>query len=238
MKIIGHRGAAGLALENTLDSFKAAIEAGVDAIEFDIRITKDGKLVLSHDSHLGRVSKKSAKITESSLAILRQVKLNNGKAIVTLAEALEKTKEIPLIIEPKESEWAEPLTSFLKQQKDISHCKVISFNHQELYAFHLLMPKVPVFALEHTKPFEVIRIAKVLGFTGIDINFWLLNPLTYYLARYHKLEVIVYTVNSPWIASFLRFMYPRISITTDVPDRLQFLRKVKRLRKARSRHSQ
>lgn len=232
MKIIGHRGAAGLALENTLESIKAAIEAGVDAIEFDIRITKDGKLVLSHDRHLGRVSKKSASITESSLAILQQVKLNNGKAILTLAEAIKNTKEIPLIMEPKEGDWAKPLASFLKKQKDISHCKVISFNHHELYAFHVLMPSVPVFALEHTKPFEVIRIARTLGFTGIDVNFWLLNPLTYYLARYHKLEIIVYTVNRPWIARFLHFMYPGISITTDVPDQLQFLRKVKRRRKA------
>ena len=231
MKIIGHRGAAGLALENTLESIKAAIEAGVDAIEFDVRITKDGKLVLSHDRHLGRVSKKSARITESSLAILRKVKLNNGKAIVTLSEAIKNTKEIPLIIEPKESDWATPLANFLRAQEDISNCKVISFNHDELHAFHTLLPKVPVFALEHTKPFEVIRVAKTLGFTGIDINFWLLNPLTYYLARYHKLEIIVYTVNRPWIAKFLNFLYPGISITTDVPDQLQFLRKVKRRRK-------
>ena len=231
MKIIGHRGAAGLALENTLESIKAAIEAGVDAIEFDVRITKDGKLVLSHDRDLGRVSKKSANITESSLAILRQVRLNNGKAILTLAEAIKNTKEIPLIMEPKEGDWASPLAEFLRQQDDISNCKVISFNHRELYAFHLLMPKIPVFALEHTKPFEVIRVAKVLGFTGIDINFWLLNPLTYYLARYHKLEIIVYTVTRPCIAKFLNFLYPGISITTDVPDQLQFLRKVKRRRK-------
>lgn len=231
MKIIGHRGAAGLALENTLESIKAAIDAGVDAIEFDIRITKDGKLVLSHDRHTGRISKRSAHITENSLAALRKIKLNNGMTITTLSEAVIKTKDIPIIVEPKDGGWAEPLAYFLLARNYIRNYRVISFNHDELSAFHKLMPKVPVYALEHTRPFEVIRVAKKSGFTGIDINFWLLNPLTYYLARFHKLEIIVYTVNHPWIAKFLDFLYTGISITTDVPDQLQFLRKVQRRRR-------
>lgn len=224
MKVIGHRGAAGLALENTIESIGAAIQAGVDAIEFDIRITKDGELVLSHDKHLGRVSKKSPRITESSLANLKTIRLHNGEEIVTLSEAIRIAKGMPLIIEAKKAGWAKPLAAFLKRQPTVKNYKVISFNHRELYTFHQLMPNVPVFALEDTKPFDVIRTAKVLGFTGIDINFWLLNPFTYYLARYHKLKIMVYTVNKPWIARFLRLLYPAISVTTDVPHQLQFLR--------------
>ena len=47
--IIGHRGAAGLAPENTLSAFKRACEIGVDAIELDALLTADGKIVVHHD---------------------------------------------------------------------------------------------------------------------------------------------------------------------------------------------
>lgn len=56
MKIIGHRGAAGLALENTLESLRAGINAGAHSIEFDVRLTKDGEVVLCHDSDLKKIS--------------------------------------------------------------------------------------------------------------------------------------------------------------------------------------
>jgi glycerophosphoryl diester phosphodiesterase len=47
---IGHRGAAGLEPENTLRSFRRAEEEGVDALELDLRVTRDGHLVVLHDA--------------------------------------------------------------------------------------------------------------------------------------------------------------------------------------------
>lgn len=231
MKIIGHRGAAGLALENTTESITVAVRAGVEAVECDIRVTKDGNLVLIHDRHLGRVSDDSRDVRKHSLTALRKIRLHNGEKIPTLREAIKAADGTPLVIEGKESGWARPLAAFLKKTDRQLDCCVISFNHQELYTFSTLMPDVAVYALENTKPFEVIRVARLLGFDGIDINFWLLNPVTYALARYHKLDIIVYTINKPWIARFVRLLYPRISITTDVPDQMQFLRKKLRKKK-------
>ena len=62
MKIIGHRGAAGLALENTLPSLELARLLGVHAIEFDVRKTKDNRLVLCHDADLSDISNSDAKV--------------------------------------------------------------------------------------------------------------------------------------------------------------------------------
>ena len=62
MKIIGHRGAAGLELENTLPSIRMAIELGVDGVEFDVRITADRQLVLCHDDNTSRMSNVDKKI--------------------------------------------------------------------------------------------------------------------------------------------------------------------------------
>lgn len=223
MKVIGHRGAAGLALENTIESIKAAKLAGVDAIEFDVRLTSDGHFVLCHDDTLGRVSKHDRHIKEVAAEHIETIKLHNGEKLPTLTEALDAVGETTAIIEAKGAGWAKPLAKFLESYSDRAII-VISFNHDELSTFAKQIPKVPVYAVERTSPFEIIQIAKQNHLTGIDMNFWLLNPLTYWIARRKNMEIIVYTVNFRFIAWFLSILFPRISITTDHPQLMQFVR--------------
>lgn len=230
MRIIGHRGAAGLALENSLEAIRAGIEAGVDAVEFDIRLTADGKFILSHDADTGRVSKRKLEIHQHKLAKLKQLRLHNGEALLTLEEAIKAAGQMPLIIEVKGSHWSTPLAKYLETHT-VKKVAVISFNHDELGHFHKLQPTIPTYAIEQTSPVEVIQTAVRHGFTGIDINFWLLNPLTYWLARFHKLDILVYTVNNRWIARCLRFFYPNIGLTTNVPQHFQHFRRLSRLEK-------
>lgn len=224
MKIIGHRGAAGLALENTVESIRAAINAGVDAIEFDIRVTKDGQIVLNHDKHIGRVSNHDHHISKYTLRKLRKVQLHNGKPIATLSEAIRAAGNTNLVIEGKDNGWAQTLAEFLSVHKKLPEVSVISFNHTELYNFSQLMPGIKTYALERTSPFDAIQTARLSGFTGVNLYFWILSPFSYYLARRHKLQVIVYTLNSPTLAGVMKFLYPKISITTNVPHKMQFLR--------------
>ena len=83
---IGHRGAAALAPENTLRSFRAAVETGVDLIEFDVLDLRRGPLVLAHSDHLAEVSHGAAKgrVRDLSLAALREV----APELPTLDDAL------------------------------------------------------------------------------------------------------------------------------------------------------
>jgi len=83
---IGHRGAATLAPENTLRSFRAAIEVGVDLIEFDVLDLERGPLVLAHSDHLDEVSHGAAsgRVRSCSLDALRKV----APELPTLDEAL------------------------------------------------------------------------------------------------------------------------------------------------------
>jgi glycerophosphoryl diester phosphodiesterase len=222
MKIIGHRGAAGLALENTLESIRSAVSAGVDAIEIDVRLTKDKHLVLSHDGHTKRVSPSRLVVHETHLQDLQALKLHNGKRMPTLKEAMRIIGDTPLIIEAKDDGWAQSLASLLHKNRR-QNISIIAYNHDELYAFSLLCPHVSTYALQHTSPFDVIQLAQQRGFTGVDLNFWILNPLTYWWARRAGLEVIVYTVNTVWVARFLKFLYPHIGITTNNPHKLGFL---------------
>lgn len=64
MIIIGHRGAAGLAPENTIGSFKKAIELGVDGIEMDLRINSDGQIVVVHDPDPNKIYPGALKLSE------------------------------------------------------------------------------------------------------------------------------------------------------------------------------
>ena len=83
---IGHRGAAALAPENTLRSFRAAIEVGIDLIEFDVLDLERGPLVLAHSDHLDEVSHGAAggRVRGLSLDALREV----APELPTLDEAL------------------------------------------------------------------------------------------------------------------------------------------------------
>ena len=226
MKIIGHRGAAGLALENTQASILAARAAGVDAIEIDVRLTSDQKLVVCHDASLRRMSDNKASISDETLADLRAITLHNGEQLLTLQQALSASADTPLLIEAKGSGWATALARVVKTLEP-EKVAVIARDQNELHAFHELAPKFSTYLVQRFNPIDVLQAledARRHGFTGVDLNFWLLNPVTYLLARRYGLEIIVYTVNFVWIARFLARFFPDISITTNHPHRMQFLR--------------
>lgn len=218
MKIIGHRGVSGLALENTLPSLELARLLGVDAIEFDVRKTKDGALVLCHDSDLDRISSLSTKVSELTLNELQQVTLNDGQSMVpTLEQALKMTLKTPVVIELKESECVEKLLEILKKFPDID-ITVASFKLNELTKLRNLAPHLKLVGLERTKPFEIIQSARARKLNGVGMNYWLLNPFTYWLIKRRKLSVYVFTVNNRFIGKFLSFFYPQAAICTNHPE--------------------
>jgi glycerophosphoryl diester phosphodiesterase len=97
MKVIGHRGAAGLAPENTFAGFDLALELGVDGIETDVQRTKDGKLVLFHDDRLGKTTHGTGVLQETSWQELQQLDAGMwfdakyaGERIPLLLEALKR----------------------------------------------------------------------------------------------------------------------------------------------------
>ena len=76
--VIGHRGAPSLAPENTELSFSCAASVGADAIECDLRLTKDGAVVCHHDKSTGRVWEKDLEISASTLGQLQSLSLSHG----------------------------------------------------------------------------------------------------------------------------------------------------------------
>ncbi len=114
--VIGHRGAAARFPENTFAAFDYAVGLGVDAIEFDIRITRDGVVVVIHDPTLDRTTGGSGQVAQQSVPDLAEVDAGarfspdggrtypfagKGIGIPTLEELIERYPSTPLLIEIK-----------------------------------------------------------------------------------------------------------------------------------------
>jgi len=97
MKVIGHRGAAGLAPENMFAGFDLALGLGVDGLETDVQRTKDGKLVLFHDDRLDKTTNGTGVLQETAWRELQQLDAGSwfgatytGERVPLLAEALQR----------------------------------------------------------------------------------------------------------------------------------------------------
>ena len=218
-KIIGHRGAAGLALENTLEAFRTGIRAGVDAIEFDVHVTRDGELVVCHDSHLANISNSDAIIQNLSLMELRAIPLNNGEHVPTLREVLDVAGTTPVIIEIKVKNFTRQICEIIDEYPNLN-VTFASFKRGVISECRHLRPHIPALVAEYgSHPLEIIRTAAFENATGIDLNFRLLNPLTYLMCRRRNLQIMVYTVNNTLIGKFIRRVYPSVWICTNYPNK-------------------
>lgn len=222
-KIIAHRGASGSALENSVKAVRKALVQEVDAVEFDVHLTADGQVVAIHDRHTARVAGKAVLVRTQTLAQLRQLSLNDGQKIPTLDEVLDIARDKPVVIDIKDNGMSSGLLHIIDRHPGVQ-ATFVSFRHGELSAIRRARPHMPTYVLEHFRPFDIVRSARRLDTTGIGLNMWLMNPLTYWLAQRHKLKLYVYTVNRLWLARFLLALYPAIDICSDYPERLSTLR--------------
>lgn len=71
--IIGHRGAMGYAPEHTLESFRLAVEMGVDYLEFDVQMTKDGVLVAIHDTDVSRTTNSKGEVKDLTIEEIKNL---------------------------------------------------------------------------------------------------------------------------------------------------------------------
>lgn len=141
---IGHRGAAALAPENTLRSFLAAYEAGVDLIEFDVLELETGDLVLAHSDDLREVSHGAALGTlhDQTLAALREV----APELPTLDEALrffaDEAPDVGVHVDLKSPGSVEKVLAALGHFGLLDRTFVSSFHREALRRLSQLEPRV------------------------------------------------------------------------------------------------
>ena len=162
--VAAHRGWCGKYPENTMAAFRAALELGVDQIETDVRVTKDGQLVLIHDATLDRTTNGTGKVCDYTLAELKALDAGCGEKIPTLREFMELVKDHPTLtldIELKEypvAGWEETAYTVcdtaiaMLEEYGFGHRCVVNSFHQKLneyvytkyngkYKQHLFFPE-------------------------------------------------------------------------------------------------
>lgn len=208
MLIIGHRGAAGLAPENSLESLHAAVDAGADILEFDVRLTKDGVLVLVHDMTTLRTHHKRVTVKNATLDELRT--LVPEPRIVTLNEVLDEFfGHIMLNIELKGKGTGEAVTHLLKERyvrhhKDWDAVFLSSFKGRELIAARRASKHVNLACLHDQNPFIFIAYHRPLRLTAVGFHRLYLNSFALEIARRAGLFTYAYTVDRPRAAWLLK----------------------------------
>lgn len=229
-KIVGHRGASGRELENTIKSFKLAKELGVDAIELDVLITADGQFVVCHDNDLKRLTGKSLLISDIPYAELAEIRLSNQETIPLLYDVLQLIGDIPIILDLKMDKNLPELFSLLAKFPDTPFTIVTALPHI-IKDCKKIRPDIPAFVERSLIPFRLLNSVKKYGADGLNLRHIWLNPFTYRAAIKQGLQIQVWTVNNVFIAHALKKLYPGVWICTNHPDRFIEVLSEKKLQK-------
>ena len=100
MEIIAHRGASHEAPENTLAAVSLAWRQKADAVEIDVRLSKDGKLAVIHDNNTRRTGRLNRRISEQTLAELRSLDVGRWKGRRWIGERIPMLEEVLATIPP------------------------------------------------------------------------------------------------------------------------------------------
>ncbi len=239
---IGHRGAKAYAPENTIASFKKALELGVDMVEFDIRLTKDFHPVVIHDSQLTRLAKKAKRISHINLDELKSLRIKGEEEIPTLVEVLEVIgNKIALDIDIKVKGAAQPVIQTLRDNGiDFSNVMISSNYAGELrmaeqmepeittalifrsafhyYSFWLFMDFLAVLFLPITK-YYISWLVKRANADYLVINHHLLNKKKVECFKKNGIRICAWTVNNVKKINYLKSLGVD-GIITNYPDRL------------------
>ncbi|MEC2158694.1 glycerophosphodiester phosphodiesterase [Virgibacillus halodenitrificans] len=229
VEIASHRGDLKHAPENSMSSIRSAIRKGVDAVEVDVAMTKDGVIVLSHDLDLKRVAGVSDKISNLTYEEIKQIDIGRlygeefiGERIPTLDEVLKVMQEndTKLIIDLKSAEpgrgFAEKIVK-LVEKNDSDHLAYV-----QSFSYELLQ--------DIRKRNETIKIGQILflsagNLSKLDVDFYtiresMLTERFIERAKKQNREVWVWTVNIKRNMKEV-LKYDIDGIITDYPERAQ-----------------
>lgn len=159
-----------MAPENTVASFQAALDAGVDAIECDVRVTQDGQVVMAHDKKVANPEGETAEVLNSTHAELKK----HQPDLLTLEETIRFIDQrVPLYIEVKPGTPTAPIIEVMKKvladKWQASDFQFVSFDYRILKALHQAFPDVGVIVNDMWSGVRATYRARKLGTKQIDL---------------------------------------------------------------------
>lgn len=222
---IGHRGAAGYEPENTLRSFKRALDFGVDMVEMDVHVCKSGDVVVIHDDTVDRTTNGSGKVSSLKLRKLKQLNAGLGETIPTVQEALDFLKgKAKVNIELKGRGTGKAVGfiidySIRKEGWKAEDILLSSFRRRELAAARRQNPDVRLGLLIRSRPWGLSRFVRRVGLWSIHVSGRMVTRRFVRHAHRNGLRVFPWTVNSA--KEIRRLKKTGVDgIITDLPDRL------------------
>ncbi|MFD5539908.1 glycerophosphodiester phosphodiesterase [Streptomyces sp. NPDC127079] len=213
---IGHRGVMGVEPENTLRSFVAAQQAGLDLIELDLHLSKDGALVVMHDAEVDRTTDGSGPIAEKTLEELRALDAGRGERVPVFEEVLEAVQS-PLQAEIKDVAAARALAEVMQRRDLVSRVEVSSFHDEAVAEIARLVPGVRTALIASRYGTDVVERAREAGAATLCLNIRRLTLEVVEHARKADLRVIGWVVNTQDQLRLVRALQLD-GATTDYPE--------------------
>ncbi len=230
-RIIGHRGAALDAPENTLAGLREAARQGCRRVEFDVRLSADGRLVLMHDTTVDRTTTATGRVRELLLARLAAMDAGArfdaafaGEPVPSLADAmgvanaLDLWVDIELKCDPGDSAAAAAalVASLERVRPAVQLPLVSSFDHTVLAAVRTAAPGLPVAVIVPTLADDWRAAFGTLGAASLHVGERGLTEDRVKPLVDEGIEVAVYTVNNPGRAREL-FSWGVAGVFSDCP---------------------
>ena len=142
--VTGHRGAAGLAPENTIAAFQTALDLGCDAVELDVQLSKDGRLAVIHDETLDRTTDGSGRVADRTMSELESLDAGDGEKIPLLTEVFDLLKDsgMTIQIELKGPGTALPTSELIIARGMEKRVRLTSFYHRRVLAAKRAVPQI------------------------------------------------------------------------------------------------
>ncbi|WP_345020712.1 glycerophosphodiester phosphodiesterase [Streptomyces shaanxiensis] len=213
---IGHRGVMGVEPENTLRSFVAAQQAGLDVIELDLHLSKDGALVVMHDTDVDRTTDGTGPIADKTLAELRALDAGRGEHVPVFEEVLDAVRS-PLQAEIKDVAAARALAEVMTTRDLISRVEVSSFHDEAVAEIARLVPGVRTALIASRYGTDIVERAVEAGAATVCLNIRRLTLEVVEHARKADLRIIGWVVNTQDHLRLVRAL-GLDGATTDYPE--------------------
>jgi glycerophosphoryl diester phosphodiesterase len=167
---VGHRGAAGLEPENTLRSFRCAIDLGCDMAECDVHRTRHDQLAVIHDETVDRTTNGSGLVSGFTMAELKELDAGKGEHIPTLDEVLEGVKgHLKLLVELKGAGTEALAAQAVKRHGMAKDVYFTSFQLDRIEKIRAIDPDLLTGAIFGNPPENAVELAAKAGARSISI---------------------------------------------------------------------
>jgi glycerophosphoryl diester phosphodiesterase len=192
---VGHRGVMGVEPENTLRSFRRAELAGLDQIELDLHLSKDGALVVMHDQAVDRTTDGSGLIRDLTLEEIRGLDAGLGERVPVFEEVLDAVGR-PIQAEIKDVDAARAVARVLRDRDETERVSVLSFHDEALAEVRALLPGARTVLVASRLGPQIVPRAQAVGARLVSLDLTRLSLDVVRRCQAAGIAVMAWTVNT------------------------------------------